>query len=380
MPDQKRIRSPGNDIYSTKFSDYLPGALKKDPKIKSLAEAVTEQLLEVSDSMELVLIYSRIDELPEDLVDILAYDMHIDWYDYSYPLEAKRDILKNSIKVHKKMGTKYAVEKALGALYPESEVEEWFQYGGQPHHFRVICDVSKNQIQASYQDIANAVKMYKRLSSHMEEVTYQSRIYCTIQTHADCFIYRTPLTGRLSAGTFPQRNVKGILHNGQIVIETDSEEFGYRTPAAGTIPGRNTIFRGTGAEISAETDSEGNIFTVPAAGTRPGRNILFRDSETRIEADTEKEVFLHEASVTGKEKAGTQPGRNTAFRSSDAQIEAETAFYTYGYRNTPTGKKRAGMEPERSVRGANDSRQVEGTVKAEVFHHESKLCGSKRRL
>ena len=336
MPDQKRIRSPGNDIYSTKFSDYLPGALKKDPKIKSLAEAVTEQLLEVSDSMELVLIYSRIDELPEDLVDILAYDMHIDWYDYSYPLEAKRDMLKNSIKVHKKMGTKYAVEKALGALYPESEVEEWFQYGGQPHHFRVICDVSKNQIQASYQDIVNAVKMYKRLSSHMEEVTYQSRIYCTIQTHADCFIYRTPLTGRLSAGTFPQRNVKGILHNGQIVIETDSEEFGYRTPAAGTIPG--------------------------------------------IEADTEKEVFLHEASVTGKEKAGTQPGRNTAFRSSDAQIEAETAFYTYGYRNTPTGKKRAGMEPERSVRGANDSRQVEGTVKAEVFHHESKLCGSKRRL
>ena len=109
MPDQKRIRSPGNDIYSTKFSDYLPGALKKDPKIKSLAEAVTEQLLEVSDSMELVLIYSRIDELPEDLVDILAYDMHIDWYDYSYPLEAKRDMLKNSIKVHKKMGTKYAV-------------------------------------------------------------------------------------------------------------------------------------------------------------------------------------------------------------------------------------------------------------------------------
>lgn len=342
MPDEKRIRSPGNDIYSTKFSDYLPGSLKKDPKIKALADAVTEQLLEVSNNIDLVLIYSRIDELPEDLVDILAYDMHIDWYDYSFPLEAKRDMLKNSIKVHKKMGTKYAVEKALGALYPESEVEEWFQYDGKPHHFRVICDTSKNQIQASYQDIVNAVKMYKRLSSHMEEVTYQSRIYCTIQTHTDCFIYRTPLTGKLRAGTYPERNIKGIVYGSNIIIGTVAEDFSFRTPAAGTVPGRNTIFRNAETEIAAEMDLEGTVYKVPAAGT--------------------------------------EPGRNTVFRKSDAQIKAETALNAYGYRNIPTGKKKAGTEPERSVKGGNESGQVEGTVKTEIFLHESKLCGSKRKL
>lgn len=342
MPDEKRIRSPGNDIYSTQFSDYLPGSLKKDPKIKNLAVAVTEQLLEVSNNIDLVLIYSRIDELPEDLVDILAYDMHIDWYDYSFPLEAKRETLKSSIKVHKKMGTKYAIEKALGALYPESEVEEWFQYGGQPHHFRIICDVSKNQIQASYEDIVNAVKMYKRLSSHMEEVTYQSRIYCTIQTHTDCFIYRTPLTGKLRAGTYPQRNIKGIVYDGNIIVGTNAENFIFRTPAAGTVPGRNTIFRKTETEIAAEAGFERATYKT--------------------------------------QEAGTQPGRNTVFRSHDAQIEAETALNAYRYRNIPTGQKKAGTEPERSVKGRSESGQIEGTVKTEIFLHESKLCGSKRKL
>ena len=111
MPNPKGIRNAGRDMYTVNFADYLPGALKQDPKIKAIAEAVTKEALTVSGEIENVLIYSRIDELPEALIDILAYDMHVDWYDYSFPLKVKRDILKSSVKVHKKMGTKYAVEK-----------------------------------------------------------------------------------------------------------------------------------------------------------------------------------------------------------------------------------------------------------------------------
>ena len=143
MPNPKGIRNAGRDMYTVNFADYLPGALKQDPKIKAIAEAVTKEALTVSGEIENVLIYSRIDELPEALIDILAYDMHVDWYDYSFPLKVKRDILKSSVKVHKKMGTKYAVEKALGALYPQSEVEEWYQYEGEPHHFHIVCDVTE---------------------------------------------------------------------------------------------------------------------------------------------------------------------------------------------------------------------------------------------
>ena len=161
MNSPRGIREAGRDIYTVNFADYLPRPLKHDPKMRAIAEAVTKEALTVSGEIENVLIYSRIDELPEELIDILAYDMHVDWYDYSYPLKVKRDILKGSVRVHKKMGTKYAVEKALGALYPQSEVEEWYQYEGQPHHFHIVCDVTENRVTASFQDIINAVMMYK---------------------------------------------------------------------------------------------------------------------------------------------------------------------------------------------------------------------------
>lgn len=173
MTNTNGIRSPGRDIYSTNFADYLPKALKRDKRMKALAAAVTEQMLGVSGEIDNVLIYSRIDELPEELIDILAFDMHVDWYDYSYPLDIKRNILKSSVKVHKKMGTKYAVENALKAFYPESKVEEWFEYGGRPYTFRIKITVSSLGMPESVAvQLIKQMWFYKNLRSHCECISF----------------------------------------------------------------------------------------------------------------------------------------------------------------------------------------------------------------
>ena len=336
------IRREGNDLYSADFARYLPEPLKRDPKMKAIAEAVTKELLDASGKIENVLIYSRIDELPEELVDILAYDMHVDWYDYSYPLEVKRDILKNSVKVHKKMGTKYAVEKALGALYPKSEVEEWFEYGGEPHHFHIVCDVTEDRITASYSDIVNAVKMYKRLSSHMDEVTYQSSVFITIQTHTDCFIYKTPVTGRLKAGTYPQRNTRGVQAGSHFIVGT---------AAAGV------------------------IFTSPAAGTIPQRNTVYGYSAVQIDAETALEAFRYRNIPTGEKKAGETPQRSRrgAIRSAEVTVEDQTENFLF----TSTA---AGTVPERSTVLHTNGGALSGETGREIFLHKSKMCGSTRKL
>ena len=72
-----------NNIYDFDFSRFLPGALTHDPKMVTLAKMLAAELLTTSGQLDNVLIYSRFDELPEELVDVLAYDMHVDWYDYT---------------------------------------------------------------------------------------------------------------------------------------------------------------------------------------------------------------------------------------------------------------------------------------------------------
>lgn len=408
MPNPKGIRNARRDIYTVNFADYLPGALKQDPKIKAIAEAVTKEALAVSGEIENVLIYSRIDELPEALIDILAYDMHVDWYDYSFSLKVKRDILKSSVKVHKKMGTKYAVEKALGALYPQSEVEEWYQYEGEPHHFHIVCDVTENRVTASFQEIINAVMMYKRLSSHLDEVVYQASVGIRVETHTDFFLYKNPATGSLLAGTYPQRIRRGVQAGSVIVVGTDAAGFIFLPTQAGTYPYRKTIFRntgaqidtetasnafryrntpagqinageepqrsyrgaGTGAGIEARTETERTLFSVPAVGTAPDRNTVFQGSGAEIEAEGEAEGFPF-----FMQAAGTKPERNTVMSNSEAGIAAEEAADGFLYI-----VKAAGTVPDRNTGEGAGSGGIESTVKAEAFKHKNKPCGSLRKL
>ncbi len=177
MNNPKGIRENGRDIYTVDFAEYLPDVLKHDPKMKAFAAAITEQMLTVSSNIDNVLIYSRIDELPEELVDILAYDMHVDWYDYSFPLDIKRGILKSSVKVHKRMGTKYAVETALNEIHTGVKIEEWFQYEGLPYRFRIIVDIGSAGITEDIcTKIEYYVKFYKNLRSHCDSIHYNLNV------------------------------------------------------------------------------------------------------------------------------------------------------------------------------------------------------------
>ena len=95
-----------NDIYSIDFTRSLPPVLKDDPKMIALARTIAEQLQVTARQIEKNIIYARIDELDEQTLDVLAYDLHVDWYDYSYPIEVKRQTIKDSVKVHRKLGTR----------------------------------------------------------------------------------------------------------------------------------------------------------------------------------------------------------------------------------------------------------------------------------
>lgn len=168
-----------NDIYSIDFTRTLPPALRNDSEMKAIADGIAGELTKTAKEIKNNVIYARIDELPEAVLDVLAFDMHIDWYDYDYPIEVKRNLVKTSVMVHKKLGTKYAVRTALGALHPQSTVEEWFDYGGKPYRFRLILDISESRVEVDITKIIATIGMYKRLTAHLDGIIYN------FKTHAD---------------------------------------------------------------------------------------------------------------------------------------------------------------------------------------------------
>jgi phage tail P2-like protein len=140
----------------------------------ALARVIAEQLQGTVRQIGKNIIYARIDELDEQTLDVLAYDLHVDWYDYSYPIEVKRQTIRDSVRVHRRLGTKYAVEPALGAAFPGTRGQEGFEYGGEPYMFKVIIGATESGVSADRQAaVLERVRFYKNLRSHLEAISYQ---------------------------------------------------------------------------------------------------------------------------------------------------------------------------------------------------------------
>ncbi|WP_302276222.1 phage tail protein I [Faecalibacterium prausnitzii] len=162
-----------NGLTAERMVNSFPLALQKDPKMVALAHSIANVLEQRLDEIDLGQIYTRIDQLPEDLLDILAKDFAVDWYDRSYTLEEKRKTIKGSFYVHRHRGTKAAVEKAISAIYPNPEVLEWFEYGGNPYHFKLRITVDFATLnQTKHQQVLQKISCYKNLRSHLDGVVY----------------------------------------------------------------------------------------------------------------------------------------------------------------------------------------------------------------
>lgn len=151
----------------------LPGGLRENQSLAALGDVTADALAKRPAEIALLALYPRIDELPEDLLDILARDFKVDWWDVNYSLEEKRRTLKDSWRVHKMLGTKAAVETAISAIYPHTRVLEWWEYGGEPYHFRLDINITNDTIDSEKQRrVLERMNYYKSLRSHNDGVTY----------------------------------------------------------------------------------------------------------------------------------------------------------------------------------------------------------------
>lgn len=126
------------DLTSISLLDILPSNLLEDPQVSAAARALDAELQAVTRATAETLHLPRLDELPETVVDLLAWQWHVDFYEpLGLDIATKRRLVKESIAWHRTKGTPAAVEKMLKAVWGSAHIEEWFEYGGSPGCFRV---------------------------------------------------------------------------------------------------------------------------------------------------------------------------------------------------------------------------------------------------
>lgn len=151
------------------FIRLLPQFMRDDDAVKGLAAGVEEVVKGLSGSVESLSTWDHIDRLSEAELDELAWELNIQWYDTGANLEVKRDLIKNSDKVFQRLGTKWAVESIINTYFGEGYIEEWFEYGGEPGHFRVLSpNPSLND--EGLADFLNLLGKVKRASAKLDGI------------------------------------------------------------------------------------------------------------------------------------------------------------------------------------------------------------------
>lgn len=114
-----------------------------------------------------------LDKMPEWRLDEVAWALNVGWYDLDYSEEEKRKTIAQSRNVYRALGTKASVQTAISAIYPDTVVSEWFEYGGEPYHFRLLLDSTFENVDIEkHRRVLEKVEFYKNLRSVLDEVEY----------------------------------------------------------------------------------------------------------------------------------------------------------------------------------------------------------------
>jgi hypothetical protein len=135
---------------STPFAELLPGSIAGDATIQAAAASLDQALAPSIRGIPLALLFARLalagegellgplarlaalsgdlpplPPLPEDALDSLAWQLHVDGYEAAESYEAKRRMVDRSLLLHRRKGTPWAVAEALRSVgYADARVLE----------------------------------------------------------------------------------------------------------------------------------------------------------------------------------------------------------------------------------------------------------------
>jgi P2-related tail formation protein len=163
-------------VHQTTLLELLPPNLRGDPDIVAASSATDGAFREMVDSITKVLTIADIDHASSDIVDALAVEMRTDFYDQTLPLENRRKLVKNAYLYKFFKGTPYIVQLIISDAFVDTMMHEWFEYDGEPYHFKIITDDDLHDKAAS---VIEAVNVAKNVRSWFDGIYTTNKVQFT---------------------------------------------------------------------------------------------------------------------------------------------------------------------------------------------------------
>jgi phage tail P2-like protein len=232
------------DLSSVSILNLMPPNLASDQNIKMAAEAFDKVLRGIIEKIPNISVIPNLalnKTVDSVLIDLLAWQFHVDFYDPKMPLEVKRDLVLKSLDWHFRKGTPSAVEDIVSTVFSKAIVQEWFEYDGLPYRFHVATEelmpdseTRNNLIRAinSVKNTRSFFEMFQQLVYLVDKVIMNEQ--CLMEMRTKMLVDNFSSSGRL------RRNGR-FRRNGTFV---NTEEETYFIDRSGKYKRNENLLRG----------------------------------------------------------------------------------------------------------------------------------------
>lgn len=157
--------------------DLLPSQFKNDTDIICLSYAIKCGIQRLLKYERQTMTDNFIDNLPEQILDILAVELRSPYYLDSIDITVKRGIIKSTLIWHTKAGTPAAVSDMIKTVFGEGELVEWFDFTeGEktPGCFDIVTNATMSQ--EAIESFMKIIHRVKNERSHIRRILINRKI------------------------------------------------------------------------------------------------------------------------------------------------------------------------------------------------------------
>ncbi|HMT03026.1 MAG TPA: phage tail protein I [Burkholderiales bacterium] len=166
------------------IKDILPNNLLQDKNLVYLCQAIQPQFSDITQAIMQVLFLPNLSKLTGGILEHLAW-----WFnlaaDESWSLaitdKQKQDLIANAIEIHRYKGTLYGLKRALAPLNIIVNIEEWFEYKGEPFNFRINIDGTRKYTPEQLRQLDYYINRNKNVRSWVSGTIYSFDLPCQIK-------------------------------------------------------------------------------------------------------------------------------------------------------------------------------------------------------
>lgn len=117
-------------LRNSRLIENCSTSISYDAQVQAASQAFDFQMYQIIDETgQVIMIPSIMDIEDSNLIDILAWQFHVDFYDHTRDLEFRKNLVQMSIQWHITKGTPHLVQWVLDTYWPGgASITEWFEY------------------------------------------------------------------------------------------------------------------------------------------------------------------------------------------------------------------------------------------------------------